>query len=327
MSETEISILKFEQIGLQERDWFNQLTGHYQMADAVGQMTQVFSLQKLAEIKERKLYHHLKDRPVRPNSRELLQGTWAEFCLYVVGQSVDKVDLDLKNFQAFGEEALTAMNAAGIGYRQLRDLRRLPENTRIALIKAAESEDKDVLLETAEMLLGRAHVEKEKLQADLSESKATIEAKERLLADRNKELIAAKDKLVFIQNVRAHENALRSEIAAKAVEAQSVVKTQLGDGFKQLAETIPEDEDEESARERRYFMAEHIWIVKQALCQLQDEYGLPDDPDELKGVPEWAQDQVSDEALALVYGDEESESDENVPLLSAPPESFENAES
>ena len=122
----------------QERDLLNQLLGQAQMADAVSKLTATVAVSKMAFVKESKLYRQLagtKDRDGRG-----LTGTWEEFCV-LLGTSAPKVNEDIANLQSFGEEALESMSRMGIGYRELRQYRRLPEDQKQALIEVAMAGD------------------------------------------------------------------------------------------------------------------------------------------------------------------------------------------
>lgn len=282
----DFSAAQYERTVGQERDWFYRLIGRSEMAEAISQMTRVFGLKELAEIKDRKFYRNLKGSPVKPGSSQTLEGTWAEFCLYVVGQSREKIDLDLANYQAFGEEALAAMQRAGIGYRQLRDLRRLPEDERAALVAAAEGEDKDALVEVAEDLLARKGKQVAALTADLDDAKKTLDVKERLLADRNTELQQVRERLIMIQTDQAErEAALKLEVDGLVAEALRSLNVRLAEGFKALAETAAETGGDGTDQKR--FMAKQIKDIKKAIEGIQDQFGIPDSPDAVDGPPEY----------------------------------------
>ncbi|WP_238945189.1 hypothetical protein [Allofranklinella schreckenbergeri] len=144
----------------EDRDLLNQLLGQAQMADAISQFSRTVRLSKLAYVKECKLYRQLAGRQT-PNG-SALHGTWEEFC-NLLGHSKDKVDLDLQNLQAFGEEALESMSRMGIGYRELRQYRRLPEDQKQALIEVAKTGDKEGFVDLAEELIAKHAKEKEAL--------------------------------------------------------------------------------------------------------------------------------------------------------------------
>lgn len=166
-----------------ERDLLNQLLGQAQMAEAFGKFSQTVWSSKLAFVKENKLYQSLKGKK-GPNGLEL-QGTWVEFCS-LLGVSDEKANQDIANLTAFGEEALESMSRMGIGYRELRQFRRLPEDQKSALIEVAKEGDKTALLELAEEMIGKHAREKEELKTDLEISRQMLaEKKEELGTMRN----------------------------------------------------------------------------------------------------------------------------------------------
>jgi hypothetical protein len=132
---------------------------------------------KLAFVKENKLYRNLKDAK-NPHGAEKLSGTWDEFC-GLLGRSVDQVDRDIANLTAFGEEALESMSRMGIGYRELRQFRRLPEDQKSALIEVAKEGDKTALLELAEEMIAKHAREKEELKTDLEISRQMLAEKKK----------------------------------------------------------------------------------------------------------------------------------------------------
>lgn len=164
----------------QERDLLNQLLGQAQMADAFAKFSVTVTTSKLAYVKENKLYRALKGQKSR-NGYDF-SGTWDEFC-GALGMSVEKADLDIANLNAFGEEALESMSRMGIGYRELRQYRKLPEDQKLALIEVAKAGDKEGFVELAEEIIAKHAKEKEALDAKVEESKANLAAKDKVLAD------------------------------------------------------------------------------------------------------------------------------------------------
>lgn len=159
-----------------ERDLLNQLLGQAQMAEAFGKFSQTVWSSKLAFVKENKLYQSLKGKK-GPNGLEL-QGTWVEFCS-LLGVSDEKANQDIANLTAFGEEALESMSRMGIGYRELRQFRRLPEDQKSALIEVAKEGDKTALLELAEEMIAKHAREKEELKTDLEISRQMLAEKKK----------------------------------------------------------------------------------------------------------------------------------------------------
>lgn len=149
-----------------DRDLINQLLGQAQAFNAAGNLLQTFGVSKLAFVKENKLYKALSDMRA-PNGLEL-KGTWVEFC-NLLGISDEKANTDIANLNTFGQEALESMTRMGIGYRDLAQYRKLPDDEKTALIEAAKSGDKDQLLDLAESLIEKHIKEKSELTAKTEE--------------------------------------------------------------------------------------------------------------------------------------------------------------
>ncbi|WP_445368833.1 hypothetical protein ACH5Y9_05445 [Methylomonas sp. BW4-1] len=159
--------------GNADRDLLNQILGQAQAAQAIQQISRTLGVSKLAYVKETKLYKALKGTK-KPNCSEFFKGTWDEFCA-LQGISVDKADHDIANLNAFGEEALESMSRIGIGYRDMQQYRRLPDEERTALIEAAKAGDKDQFLDMAESIIERHAKEKETLQKEIADKDARLD--------------------------------------------------------------------------------------------------------------------------------------------------------
>lgn len=194
----------------QGRDLMNQMLGQVQMATALGQFVQTFGVAKLALVKENKLYQQLAGMRT-PNGTEL-RGTWVEFC-ELLGMSDEKANQDIANLKAFGEEALENMNRIGIGYRDLRQYRRLPADERTALIEAARTGDKDELLDLAESLIARHAKEKEALDKANAELKADYEAQGAVIQKKDEKLNSLEKQLHKLQNRAGDWHPRAAEIA------------------------------------------------------------------------------------------------------------------
>lgn len=175
----------------EERDLVNQLLGQAQMADAFTKFSLTVRTSKLNFVKENKLYRSLKGKK-SPNGYDFLTGTWEEFC-NLLGISVQKADLDIQNLKEFGEEALDSMSQMGIGYRELRQYRKLPEDQKTALIEVAKAGDKETLVELAEEFIAKNNREKEQLKKENNNLQADYEA----LSKRNADVAKEKEELAI----------------------------------------------------------------------------------------------------------------------------------
>lgn len=185
----------------EDRDLLNQLIGQIQMTDALSKLTTVVGLTKLAHIKETKLYRALAGKKgVDRDGNEIADvGTFEGFCL-AIGSTRQKVDEDLLNLRVFGEEAMSSLTRIGAGYRELRQLRKLPEDQQTALIEIAKLGDKDSFVELAEEIIARHSKEKETLSKEKAELKADYAAQEKVIQDKNKKLDAQEKLLHKLQN-------------------------------------------------------------------------------------------------------------------------------
>lgn len=213
----------------QGRDLVNQLLGQAQMANAFTMFSRTVSVSKLAIVKESKLYQQLAG--VKTPNGSVLSGTWEDFC-GLLGMSVDKADTDIANVKAFGEEALEQMQRVGIGYRDLRQFRRLSSDERTALIEAAKNGDKDDLLEFAESLIAKHTKEKEALEKAAAELKADYEAQGAVIKKKDEKLNSVEKQLHKLQkragdwHPRATEIAIETtRHAAESLEALDKLDT------------------------------------------------------------------------------------------------------
>ena len=189
-----------------QRDYFNRLVGQMDMAAAISKFTDVVSLSKIKIIKESKAYRSSKGIKL-PMSGIILDGTWDNFCRYIIRKSASAVDEDLANIEQFGETALEAMQQAGIGYRELRQYRKLPVDEKTALIEAAKEGDKETLLDLAETLLTKSAADKaalveqaKEVEKKLSETEGDLEASRRRVAEKDEEINNLKTRVEKLSN-------------------------------------------------------------------------------------------------------------------------------
>lgn len=152
-------VLKAAENYREERDLLNQLLGQAQMANAFAKFSKTVFTSKLAFVKENKLYQSLKGS--RGENGVQFSGTWEEFC-NALGWTPQHANDAIASLNAFGEEALESMSRMGIGYRDLRQYRKLPGDAQLALIEAAKAGDKGEFLDLAEEIIARHSKEKKR---------------------------------------------------------------------------------------------------------------------------------------------------------------------
>lgn len=276
----------------QGRDLVNQLLGQAQAFQAAGNLLRTFGVSKLALVKENKLYQQLSGMKA-PNGSEL-KGTWVEFC-GLLGISDDKANEDINNLNAFGEDALEQMQRIGIGYRELRQYRKLPEDQKQALIEVAKAGDKEGFVELAEEIIAKHAKEKEQLTAQVEEAKATLEAKDRVLQTRAEligkleEQVAGKFKPLPGSEARtAQEQALLKELDEGTSSAFLSMHRTFKAADAALSGSGARDAIQARARQAVEFLA-------QQLADMAEEFGIEVDLDE-RITPAW----LNEDAIAAL---------------------------
>lgn len=272
----------------QGRDLVNQLLGQAQAFQAAGDLLRTFGVSKLALVKENKLYQQLSGMRT-PNGSEL-KGTWVEFCS-LLGISDDKANQDIANLKAFGEEALEQMQRIGIGYRELRQYRKLPADQKQALIEVAKAGDKEGFVELAEEIIARHAKEKEALTAQVEEATATLKAKDRVLADFSSQIKDLKEQTSLEFKPRAGSEAQTAEeqtVLDEIDTATAAALLRLRKLFL-VADVAMQSAQRESVQNRA---RQAVEFVAQQLAEISTEFGIAVNFEEMV-TPPW----LNEEAL------------------------------
>ena len=277
----------------EERDLANQLLGQAQMADSFAKFSLTVSVSKLAFVRENKLYKAFKGKKSADGQR-FLSGTWDEYC-DLLGRSRQQVDEEISNLKSFGEQALESMSAMGIGYRELRQYRKLPEDQKQALIEVAKAGDKEGFVELAEEIIAKHAKEKEALATQVEEAQATLEAKDRVLQTRAEligkleEQVAGKFKPLPGSEARtAQEQALLKELDEGTSSAFLSMHRTFKAADAALSGSGARDAIQARARQAVEFLA-------QQLADMCEEFGMSVDLDERIN-PSW----LSEDAIAAL---------------------------
>ncbi|ECL6957155.1 hypothetical protein FTR14_22215 [Salmonella enterica] len=272
-----------------ERDLLNQLLGQAQMADAFAQFSLTVRTSKLAFVKENKLYRALKGKKT-PDGQEL-SGTWDEFCR-LLGKSSQHIDEELLNLRVLGEEALESMSRMGIGYRELRQFRRLPEDQKSALIEVAKEGDKTALLELAEEMIAKHAKEKEDLKTDLEISRQTLAEKKdeiSILKDQADELKAKLTRRATTETPDEESQALETEATGSKSGVLSAL-VNLKCGFEALAEHA-----ERTGINHTHIMAGLLDDIEARVIDMRHQFDLPDFR-EIDGMDDWVKEALEENA-------------------------------
>lgn len=284
----------------EERDLANQLLGQAQMAFAVSKLTTVVGLTKLAHIKENKMYRAFAGKTiVGPDGQNRrLVGTWDEYC-DLLGTSRQKVDEDLINLRAFGEDAMDSLTRIGAGYRELRQLRKLPEDQKTALIEVAKLGDKESFVELAEEIIAKNTKDKEVLAKRAEDAEADLEASRQRVALKESENEKLTGEVLKLK--RRIESAdpdqegaeLREAVGRFGYAAEVAIRGDLFRGFTALREHA----DKHNCTHEE-FMSGCLAQIERALLELRNRFDVKAEPDGQEK-PDWVRQFEAEDAAAI----------------------------
>ena len=213
------------------------ITGQMQAFNFTRKLTGLAHTKLLAEIKEHKLYKGATVQTIMGGM--LTVNTFEEYC-NAIGLSPSKVYEDIQNLNMLGEEFMESAQNMGLGHRQLRQLRQLPEEDRAKLLAEGDPEDlKDALAD--------ALAEKAKAEKAAKDAVADKQAVEKVLADKSKRLDTTTTELVKLKNLTPDEAVLaQGEKERTALAMLHKTGLELLGCFAQylgLAATVMEHED------------------------------------------------------------------------------------
>ena len=203
-----------EQIQLSEK------LGAIKATNFIKKLVTVTEIKLIAEIKETKQYKGLK--VIDASGKLVTVTTFEEFCNYL-GKSREHVDEDIRNLGAFGEEFLETSQRMGLGYRDLRKLRKLDDSDREVIIngEAVKTEDRESLIDLIEEMSAKHRKEKDTLVAENKELKADKDALEIVLQkkdEKTNQLDAQVTKLSSPAEIKLRAESEPQELEKAALE-------------------------------------------------------------------------------------------------------------
>ena len=204
--------------------------------------------------------------------------------------SYEKVNLDIQNLSALGEDFLVTSKRLGLGYRELSKLRKLPEDARAEIVDAefSESADKEELLEKIEELTAKHAQEKQILEGQLKQSHANYEAQSKVLKNKNDRInqldIELEKKKNHINTLSPDEKGglLRKETSQLVYNAEAILRGQVWKAFETL-----DSHTQESGIDHKQFMVGTLAEIELVLNELRTAFNLPRLADG-DNRPEWA---------------------------------------
>ena len=247
----------------------------------------VSNLKVLSEIKNSKKYKGLSY--IKEDGSLLTVSTWEEFC-GACNLSHKHVDENLRNLSSLGEDFLETSQRLGLGYREMRKLRQLPDDARAEIVEAdySEATDKEELLEKIEDLTAKFAKEKGELEGKLKRKSEDYDAQAKMLANRNERInkldaeLIKKEKLIATQTPDQRGGALREETAAISYKAEVILRGQVWQAFEAL-----EAHSSEHGIDHKQFMSGVLAEYQLILSELKSHFNLDSTPSG-SYVPEWA---------------------------------------
>lgn len=264
-----------------------EMLGMVKMSDFTRKLVTVSHIKVLAEFKESKKYKGLDIQDINGNWLHVTK--WEEFC-NALGYSREKIDTDILNLSTFGETFLETSQRLGLGYRDLRKLRKLPEDARAEIVDAefSESADKEELLEKIEELTVKHAQEKQILEGQLKQSHANYEAQSKVLKNKNDRInqldIELEKKKNHINTLSPDEKGglLRKETSQLSYNAEAILRGQVWKAFETL-----DSHTQESGIDHKQFMVGTLAEIELVLNELRTAFNLPRLADG-DNRPEWA---------------------------------------
>ena len=259
----------------QDKAQAHELIGMIKAFDFTQKLVTVTTLKLLNQVKESKSYKGLtlSDK----EGKLVTVTTWEDFCI-TLGFSREQMDENLRNLNTFGENFLETSQRLGLGYREMRKLRKLPEDARAEIVDAefSETADKEELLEKIEELTAKHAKEKQILEGQLKQSHANYEAQSKVLKNKNDRInqldIELEKKKNHINTLSPDEKGglLRKETSQLAYNAEAILRGQVWKAFETL-----DSHTQESGIDHKQFMVGTLAEIELVLNELRTAFNLP----------------------------------------------------
>ena len=170
-----------EQIQLSEK------VGALKATNFIKKLVTVTEIKLIAEIKETKQYKGLK--LINSFGKSVTCSTFQDFCT-AIGYSYEKVNQDIQNLAALGEDFLETSQRIGLGYRDLRKLRKLDDADREVIIngESVKTEDRESLIDLIEEMSAKHAKDKAALNKKVADLSADVDAKDQIIKTKDTKL-------------------------------------------------------------------------------------------------------------------------------------------
>jgi hypothetical protein len=225
-------------------------------------VTEIITFKK---IKESKQYKGLVYK--NENGESVTVTDLKDVCEVFFGRSYEAMTQDLNNLESFGAEFLESSQSMGLGYRDLRKLRQLPEDYQQLIInsEAVDLGDKESIKELIEDLNFKQVLEKSALENQLKEANDTVQAVRDNSAAKQKELDQAKE----LEAKRTFSQAPWQRQALDNTAAMMHAKTAIEQGINQLGDVFDNLRNDDSLDDKAIDL-----IARSLLSEAQAAHAL-----------------------------------------------------
>lgn len=279
-----------EQIQLSEQVGALKATGFFKKVSTVTE------IKLISEIKESKKYKGLK--LINHEGKYVTCSTFQDFC-NAIGYSYEKINQDIQNLGLFGEDFLETSQRMGLGYRDLRKLRKLDDADREVIIngEAVKAEDRESLIDLIEEMSAKHAKEKETLNKKVSDLTADVEAKDQVLKTKNEKMDKMDHELTKLKSPPAIKKRAESEpqlLAKKALDDMHVATQTMLNAttrFVNDANSILEVTSEHMLIHVQELITQNLVSVFQQIAQTASDLNIQVDFEEMV-TPSWTLDNV-----------------------------------
>ena len=256
----------------------------------------VSELKLLAEVKETKEYKGLQ--VIGTDGKLLTVSNFADFCDHL-GLSHQHVDENIRNLSTFGEDFLETSQRMGLGYRDLRKLRKLPEAEQELIIngEAVKAEDKESLIDLIEEMSVKHAKDKATLQKKLETTESELakrikdleseaRAKDTVLANKDRKINELDAQLTIRKDISQH-HIVQAEVEAhindELAQATASLMTAVSQ-FNAIINTLTDQAGENFLPHMKDKITQDTSLVYQRIAQVGFDIGVDL---ELMMKPDW----------------------------------------
>jgi hypothetical protein len=241
---------------------------------AIGQIQAFNNMKKYATVAELVTFKKIKESKqykglvyTDEDGKSATVADIKDVCTVFFGRSYRSMQEDEQNLESFGQEFFESSQSMGLGNRELRKLRQLPEESQQLIInsEAVDLSDKESVTELIEDLNFKQVLEKAELQKQVDDANQTVAAVRENSAAKQKELDQAKE----LEAKRTFSQAPWQRQALDNTAAMMHAKTAIEQGINQLADVFDNLQNDESLDDKAIDL-----IARSLLSEAQAAHAL-----------------------------------------------------